>query len=144
MGEVKARVAKWSQRVHRSVINRLAFLGEQCVNHARDYGIGFYQDQTGNLRSSLGYAIYYNGALVTLKVDGDMPTGLETGQNVIETVAQNYPTGYVLIVVAGMSYAIHVESKGYNVLTMTEQFAETEAPKIMQALTKRITDADII
>ncbi|MGV4578106.1 hypothetical protein ACQ1R5_10635 [Ornithobacterium rhinotracheale] len=45
-----------------------------------------------------------------------------------------YPRGYVLVVVAGMNYALYVESKGYNVLSTAEQLAEREVPRLLNEI----------
>ena len=53
--------------------------------------------------------------------------GVHTGQRLALGIAKNYPEGYTLIVVAGMDYAVYVESKGRDVLTS----AESEAGKLI-------------
>lgn len=44
-------------------INALNYVGLQCVTEARKNGR--YTDQTGNLRSSIGYAIIENGKVIS-------------------------------------------------------------------------------
>ena len=60
--EIKQLLARRIEFINRAIILQLQRLGEKCVNHAReiDKTIGF-EDQTGNLRSSIGYVIYLNG-----------------------------------------------------------------------------------
>lgn len=117
------------------LIRRLAYMGEKCVKQAREFGS--YKDQTGNLRSSIGYAIVKDGQVVlgggftrTKKGSG----GVKEGQKVAEDIISQFPRGIVLIVVAGMNYAAYVEAKGYDVLTSSEMLAEREVPKMLEKL----------
>ncbi len=43
------------------IIERVAYVGETFINNARNNGD--YKDQTGNLRSSIGYYIVFNGQI---------------------------------------------------------------------------------
>lgn len=149
----KATVAKaFAERrraIYRAVLNNLAYVGELCVNHARS--VRSYQDQTGNLRNSIGYVIVYNGrvvrnafqksASVTVKTaagksrktkgSGD---GVTIGRELALELAGEHTSGWALIVVAGMDYASTVESRGLDVLTSAEQLAATELPNLLAAL----------
>lgn len=127
--------------IERAIINRLCFLGEQCVNKAREEGK--YLNQTGNLRNSIGYVVYANGSLVyhyfEKVVDGNMKSEVDPikeGRNYAEEIGGKIagPDDFVLIVVAGMEYASVVESKGLNVITTAEQFAEKKFPEMMREL----------
>ncbi|MBQ2186999.1 MAG: hypothetical protein II401_00370, partial [Bacteroidales bacterium] len=42
-------------------IVRLQMLGEECIIRARGEHANNWQDQTGNLRSSIGYMIFKDG-----------------------------------------------------------------------------------
>ena len=125
------------QRQERALINTLAYIGEQCVNEARSYNGKAYKDQTGNLRSSVGYVVAADGKV---KASGSFETvqqgeeGANTGKQYAKTLAAQYPKGVVLIVVAGMHYAKYVASKGYNVLQSAELKAETLVPKLLKQL----------
>ena len=51
--------------VGEEIIRALSYLGEQCVRRVRDRsGKDSWFDQTGNLRSSIGYAVYEKGKTV--------------------------------------------------------------------------------
>ena len=63
---------------------------------------------------------------------------LQEGALSITEIAAKYPKGYVLVVVAGMNYAVYVESKGRDVLTSAEKLAETELPKMLRQLKDNI------
>ena len=101
-------------------------LGEMCVAHAREVPpeIGFH-DQTGNLRSSIGYAVFVDGVAVHSAYEQTLngATGVIAGQELAEKVGCT-TTGVCLVVTAGMNYAVYVESKGRDVLTSAEKEAE--------------------
>jgi len=128
------------QRIDQAITLALCVLGEKCVNHARDLDpIAGFGDVTGNLRSSIGYVVYRNGSPV--KTDFKLKsgaTGYSVGQSLATEIAAKYPKGYVLVVVAGMNYAVYVESKGRDVLTSAEKLAETELPKMLRQLKDNI------
>ena len=83
-----------------------------------------YQDQTNNLRSSIGYVVYNNGVKIAedfsqsgAGTKGGGATGIEKGKKVAEEAAKEFPNDIVGVVVAGENYALYVESKGYDVIT---------------------------
>ena len=92
----------------------LQYIGEEFVNKARLSGN--YTDRTGNLRSSVGYIILHNGKVVDRNFEGRR-AGQDAGRKVASQVALQYPTGWVLIGVAGMEYAAYVEAKNYDVIS---------------------------
>lgn len=105
----------------------LQYIGEEIVNKARNTDT--YRDKTGNLRSSIGYAVIYNGKLVTRNIEQspgkgtDKQTGVKTSKNLTDELASlynlegQYDIGFVLVVFAGMEYAAAVESRNYDVIT---------------------------
>lgn len=138
----KAAFEAYAQRSieqHRqNVIEALTWMGGECVRDAKSNGS--YTDRTGNLRNSVGFVIFENGNIVheyfektasgTEKSDQD---GISTGKQLAVNVGSDFP-GIVLVVVAGMKYAMYVESRGYNVLTSAELMARQELPKLFEAL----------
>lgn len=98
-----------------------------AVNHARTTDT--YKDRTGNLRSSIGYVLYFNGQLVHenfqmsgVRMGGSNTEakgskGTKSGRDLAHEVALKHPTGFVAVIVAGMNYALFVEAKGFDVLT---------------------------
>lgn len=94
-----------------------------CDNVVRDARLlDTYTDQTGNLRSSIGYVIYDNGAEIYQSFEArGMSTGGEEGVKKAMELASNVAIAYgeqlVAVVVAGMDYAVYVESKGLDVIT---------------------------
>jgi hypothetical protein len=127
------------------LVRRLSYLGEQCVIRAR-FG-GKYKNQTANLRNSIGYVIYLHGVKVLAdfkhtsvgQVKSDInPT--EKGEQYADLRAAAIASAenVVLVVVAGMDYASHVENMGLDVLTSTEQFADMELQGIMREVENNI------
>lgn len=116
------------------VVATLELIGQKCVREARDRGS--YQDQTGNLRSSVGYAIVRDGRIISLSDFNVVKQGVQgqnEGVNLVKKIAKEYTKGIVLIVVAGMNYAAVVETRR-NVLTSSELLAEIEVPRLLNKL----------
>lgn len=128
-------------RVEEMIIRELSVVGEKCVNYAKllpaDVG---YTDQTGALRGSTGYVIFQNGQSVKRFFDGNQQ-GQTEGFRVAQQQAQQYNTGIVLVVVAGMNYATYLESRGRDVLTGATRLAENLIPKMMRQLTSNVLAA---
>ena len=118
-----------------SIINTFMYVGESCITEARDNGS--YIDQTGNLRSSIGYAVVKDGKIVSLKTVDKVKDGTEGAQKAeayLSRLAKKQTNGICLIVVAGMNYAVYVESRGKNVLSSAEFLAERMVPQLLMQL----------
>lgn len=119
----------------RVIADVLCNAGEQCIIEARENGD--YTDRTGNLRSSIGYAVLIDGKVYRQEqaektLNGDK--GLSEGLSFLRTrIAKASKKGVVLIVTAGMNYADYVETKR-NVLSS----AELKAPQIAKQLLARL------
>ena len=126
--------------VGEEIIRALSYLGEQCVRRVRDRsGKESWFDQTGNLRSSIGYAVYEKGKTVIESAFNQVAQGSQggsEGRRLIAELASKYAETYALVVVAGMEYADYVEAmKGKDVLASTELWAKGEVDRyINQAL----------
>lgn len=112
--------------IETATVAALQHVGEQAVAYARsipdpEHGGQGFTDRTANLRSSIGYAVYYNGQQITGSYEGT-PEGTKQGQALADKAAEN-TRGFALVVTAGMYYAVYVESKGRDVLTSAEQKA---------------------
>jgi len=118
--QVERLISEKMERADEKSLKVLQYIGEEFVNNARTSGN--YQDHTGNLRSSIGYIILKDGALVTenFAVAGrgtDRRSGVKRAKIFADEIAARYTTGWVLIGVAGMEYAAYVEAKrGYDVI----------------------------
>lgn len=113
-----------------AVIDIFEYTGEEYI--AESMSLNTYKDRTRNLRGSIGYVILKGGNIIrqSYPAGGE---GAAQGLALAKQVAKHYPTGIVLIVTAGMHYAVYVESKGYDVITGTGQLA---SDKIKQRLKK--------
>lgn len=126
------------------IVDMLHRIGQEAVAAAKNVpsDIGF-KDQTGNLRSSIGYIIFKDGVpLETFfnKVKNGTE-GVKTGEKFAEEVGKGHKEGYLLVVVAGMNYAIYVESKGRDVLTTGELTAKKELARHQADMVKNVRDA---
>ena len=115
--QLEAQLISWAAKNERKFITALSYIGEEFVNKARS--INTYQDQTGNLRSSIGYVIAKNGRVLrkNYKQVGGANKGVTKGLNLADKAAAEHSDGIVLIVTAGMEYGLYVESMGYDVLS---------------------------
>lgn len=146
--------------IEAAILSRLQFIGEAFVKDARESGS--YEDQTGNLRNSIGYVILKDGkqlqenfkksakikSIITRgknkgkeKISSGSAAGIAQSQALIETIKQKYPRGFVLIVVAGMEYAAAVEDNGRTVLTASGKRAEVSLKNAMIELSKNLKRA---
>lgn len=118
----------------KAIIQTLNFVGVTCVNEARQNGD--YMDQTGNLRSSIGYVVLKDGVVVNKSKFEQVKSGKEGKRDgasfLTELISENLK-GIVLIVVAGMNYAAYVETNR-NVLMSSELLAERLVPQMLKQL----------
>lgn len=124
------------------IVRALAYLGEQCIVKIRDRsGEASWFDQTGNLRSSIGYAIYGEGRKVlesAFDVVKNGSQGAAEGKRIIDELATKYAETFALVVVAGMDYADAVEARdGKDVLASTEIWAKREVQKYLDRAKER-------
>lgn len=119
-----------------ALIQMFNYVGLECVREARMKRK--YIDRTGNLRSSTGYCVLYNGSVVHQSgFEAVKPTaieGVKEGQKLLNELMNSHSVGIVLIVVAGMDYACYVEAKGLNVLDTSE----TKAKKLVKKTLKKL------
>lgn len=122
----------------------LNYLGMQCVKRIRDRsGEDSWYDQTGNLRSSIGYAIYsYGQKQIESSFDSVLggSEGSQKGRKMVEELASRYSDTYALVVVAAMEYADFVEAiESKDVLASTEIYAKREVGRYLE---KAIREAE--
>ncbi len=143
LSEVHDMLMREAERVERLTIRALSKLGEQCVTKIRDRaGDKSWYDQTGNLRSSVGYVIAHNKNIIQYSTFNQVKQGSEgvkTGKDLAKELAKRYSNNYVLIVVAGMNYAEFVEAMdNKDVLTSTELWAREQVPLMLEKLKRQI------
>lgn len=115
--------------------------GEKFIEIARKSGS--YKDQTGNLRSSIGYVIAKDGKVVAENFKesdkgSDKMTGRYKGHKLAIDISLSYPEGLVLVGVAGMEYAAAVEAKGYEVASGGNTQCEKYLREAVKSIFKKI------
>ena len=131
--DIQKDIDAYMDRVNRVTISEINAVGLKFVTEARDKmkSQGGFDDQTGNLRSSIGYIIVYDGQIVREDFNhGGGPIGQKEGKQFAEYQAALNPNGYVLITVAGMEYASFVEAKNYDVITGSTLNANSDMRKV--------------
>lgn len=135
------------------IVTELSTIGEDAISLQRNSHE--YKDQTGNLTSSLGFAVVENGKVVN--IGGFLPTsapngsgakGAKTGSDYIKSLASSVE-GFALILVAGMEYATYVEAMGKNVLESARLYSigkvddrvKKACERAIRALNNRINQA---
>jgi hypothetical protein len=142
--------------IERAVISMLQRVGEEFITNARNKGS--YKDQTGNLRSSVGYVVMKNGLQLSkggfVKIEPNKSkggklvniiNGPKVGEKLVEEISKElrakYLNAIILIVVAGMHYAAAVEAKGFDVITGSSQIAEKELKQGIERIRTKISKA---
>jgi hypothetical protein len=135
---------KATEIIRQEVVRALAFLCEECVSRVRDRSeIDSWYDHTGNLRSSVGYAIYEHGELTLASAFESVKGGTEgsaQGQRLVRELAKEYTKAYSAVIMAAMTYAEYVEAcKNKDVLASTEIWAKSKVDDyIRKALDKAV------
>lgn len=116
--------------VNLKFIRVLRYCAEAAINEARTNGS--YRDVTANLRSSVGYSLILDGKIVEENYTGNSE-GVSKGKSLARELVSQQPE-IAIVIVAGMSYAAQVESRGKNVLTSAEQLAKVMVPNLLKQL----------
>ena len=137
-------INKEKERVEVLTVRALSYLGELCVIEARNrpQEISWY-DRSGNLRSSIGYAIIHNGKILEYSDFTQVRQGNEgvrKGKALIEELSKKFANGYALVVLLpsndNTGKGDFTENK--NVLASAELFARKELPGMMSKLKKQL------
>ncbi len=131
-GYVAAQVNAFQQRLENATVYMLKYLGEELAKYAKDQHN--YQDQTGNLTNSIGYAVVRHGKIIDYGGENQPGEGAAEGLKVASQMAAKLPNSFSLVIVAGMNYAAYVEAKGYNVILPAQLKAMHDFPQAMQRL----------
>lgn len=133
--EIDRYIAGRVEAIKEAIIRMMLYVGEQVLNAARM--TNSYKDQTGNLRSSIGYVVAIDGEIVQMSSFDTVKEGRDGsrgGKEYAIQLVRDFPKGIVLIVVAGMNYASYVSAKGYDVLDSSELLADKLVPQMLQQL----------
>lgn len=152
--ELARQMAEETARMERAIVRTLQYVGESSVRHARSLvspsAASFptfpkipphqpnYIDWSANLRSSIGYVVVADGRIIGEGgFDAESPTateGVAAGKETARKAAAEFPTGFTLIVTAGMHYASYVADKGYDVTASAELLSERLAEQLFSQL----------
>lgn len=124
-----------AERIEEGFIDKLNYLALEAIRYIRDRSEEeSWRDHTGNLRSSIGYILVFNGLTVHrggFEVVRNGRQGAADGRRYAEELASKYPAGYALIVVAGMEYASYVEAmENKDVLASGKVFLEKKVKEL--------------
>ena len=141
LSEINAMFDTGTKQIDSVTIQALANLGNECVTEDRSQEESWF-NQTGNLRSSVGYVVVAHGEIVKTSGFETVLSGSEgskTGKELAVRLTKNYSSGYVLIVVAGMHYAEYVEAKdSKSVLASAELLAHADFYHMMEKLKSQV------
>lgn len=140
MDAIRQSLNEARERIIEELIGQLDYIGLTAVKLAREQGA--YNNITGNLRSSIGYTVLRDGRTVRYGApaaaagpNGDGAEGTAAGAALLRQLTAEYPEGLVLIVSAGMHYAVYVEHIHHlDVLSSAELLAE----KLVRELVDKI------
>lgn len=144
LSEVDRILYKSFEILKNEITKCLVKLGEECIAKIRDRSKEeSWIDRTGNLRSSIGYAVYDYGIKQiesAFQIVRNGNEGSSEGKKMISQLGSEYSNAYALVVVAGMNYASYVEAlENKDVLASTELWAKS----IVDARLKRAKKAAI-
>lgn len=107
-------LGKANNDVENAVAEVYAEAGESVVEKIRSGEISNWQDITGNLRSSIGYAVCRKGRIIKTSEFETVLNGADgasKGRELCKTLASRYSSyDFALIIVAGEEYAVYVEA----------------------------------
>ena len=129
--------------VRHEVLRTLNYLGNECDKRVRDRSKEeSWIDQTGNLRSSVGYAVYDHGQTANVsafRIVKQGKRGSDLGKSLAESLAKTYAQHYALVIMAGMEYAEYVERRdNKDVLASTKLWATSKIGDYAERTKKRI------
>lgn len=140
-----SQIDRWFEHFQSKAEDKMLVLlqagGEKFIQVARRSGS--YKDQTGNLRSSIGYVIAKDGKVVAENFKesdkgSDKSTGKFKGNRLAVEISMSHKGGYVLVGVAGMEYAAAVEAKGYEVVSGANTQCEKYLRDTLKSVFKKI------
>ena len=142
----KSDINKWIKQfqdnAEMKIYTTLQAAGEEFVRQARLSGV--YDNHSGNLRSSIGYVITKDNSIVSenfeiQNVGTDGKEGVQKAKKLARELARDAMSGYGLIGVAGMEYAMYVEAiDGKDVITGASIQAEERLRKSIKTVLEKV------
>lgn len=119
------------RKLQENVLKALSKLGDESIVRIRNRSAKeSWIDHTGNLRSSIGFAVYEQGSKYMESAFSQVLGGTDgssKGKKMINDLAKEYSRVYALVVVAGMEYAGEVEAlDSKDVLASTKIWATAQ------------------
>lgn len=117
-------ISEFQEDMNNDLSQKLCSIAEQAYRRAMsNHG---YRDKSGNLRSSIGWGVFFNGRLSN--IGGFVPInhgvyGANEGERILRGT-EVAPIGYTIVLVVGMKYATLMEAWGKDVSTSAEQLIE--------------------
>ena len=123
--------------IENAVAEAYAEAGENTVSKIRSGELSDWNDNTGNLRSSIGYVVCRKGQIIKSSDFGTVLNGAEgseKGRKLSRRLAAEYARyDFALIIVAGEEYAVYVEAvDGRVVLAGGQLYVEKSITRILQ------------
>lgn len=132
--ETKAYIKERAERMAKEYLSELDKLAMDVVTAIRTSEVSFWNDVTGNLRSSIGYKIVRDGETMFENFqicNGGGAEGMQKAKSYAQELASKYHKGVVVVIVAGMEYASYVEDvESRVVLKGGELLAENKLQKL--------------
>lgn len=138
MDEVISAIRLSYDEIVGEVVSGFAEIGERVVGGVVSGELSSWNDQTGNLRSSVGYIVVRDGDVKAeggFQSYGEADEGPSRGRAYARSLIPLYPAGVALIIVAGMEYAAYVEAMDNK--TVLAQ-GELETARLVNELVERL------
>jgi len=116
LGSIRDVIEGIKKRIDTDTDGALHYLGQELVNYSRNTET--YRDQTGNLRNSIGYAVASDGEIENVLDDKGHPVAQKKADEFAESIDPEKGRKK-LVHYAGMEYGVHVEAKGYDVISQS-------------------------
>lgn len=140
------RIDAAQKAVNDATVEAFAEVGDYVTKQIRSGNLSNWNNDTGSLRSSIGYAIGKGGKMVKMS-DFDVilqgSEGSRKGKALAEKLVSEYSTfDYVLVLVAGEEYAVYVEAVENRIvlssglLYIKKELTKTLRSKISEVLKK--------
>ena len=141
--DIQKEIEKFFSRVIAVTKNELDYLAFEIITDARNKtkAIGGFDDDSGNLWSSIGFILMYDGEVLhedfkESNQGSDRATGVEVGRKMAGDIAKENPEGWAIVIVAGMNYASWVEAKGYDVISGSTLIPEARLAQVLKNIEK--------
>lgn len=114
INRVLTTTGKVNEAVENAIVQAYSDMGEYVVNAIRSGEMSDWNNDTGNLRSSIGYAVCRRGRIIRKSDFSTVLNGADGSRKGIalaEKLAAEYANyNFALFIVAGEEYAVYVEA----------------------------------